>query len=42
MTQESSSQGLISTLKGFQMDADEVNKIVDVVNEVNISCLLVQ
>nr|WP_297940162.1 hypothetical protein [uncultured Lachnoclostridium sp.] len=42
MTQESSSQGLISTLKGFQMEADEASKIVDVVNEVNISCLLVQ
>lgn len=34
MTQESSSSGLISTLKGFQMDADEVTKVVDVVNEV--------
>lgn len=34
MTQESSSSGLISTLKGFQMDANEVTKVVDVVNEV--------
>lgn len=42
MTQESSSQGLISTLKGFKMEADEASKVVDVVNEVNISCLLIQ
>lgn len=34
MTQESASSGLISTLKGFQMNADEVTKVVDVVNEV--------
>lgn len=34
MTQESSSQGLISTLKGFKMEADEASKVVDVVNEV--------
>lgn len=34
MTQESSSQGMISTLKGFQMDADEASSIVDKVNEV--------
>lgn len=42
MTQESSSEGLISTLKGFQMNADEASKIVDVVNEVTTSCLLIQ
>ena len=42
MTQESSSQGLISTLKGFKMEADEASKVVDVVNEVNTSCLLIQ
>lgn len=34
MTQSSSSQGIISTIKGFEMQADEVNKIVDVVNQV--------
>ena len=34
MTQESASSGLISTLKGFQMNADEVTKVVDVVNEI--------
>jgi len=34
MTQESSSQGMISTLKGFQMDVDEASSIVDKVNEV--------
>ena len=34
MTQESSSQGIISTLKGFNMQADEVNKIVDVANQI--------
>ena len=34
MTQESSSQGLISTLEGFKMEADEASKVVDVVNEV--------
>lgn len=34
MTQESSSKGMISTLKGFKMDADEASSIVDKVNEV--------
>lgn len=34
MTQESSSQGIISTLKGFQLDASEVTRIIDEVNEV--------
>ena len=34
MTQQSSSEGLISTLQGFQLEADEVNRIVDEVNEV--------
>ena len=34
MTQESSSQGLISTLQGFQLQADEVSRVVDEVNEV--------
>lgn len=34
MTQASSSQGIISTLKGFSMQADEVTKIVDVANQV--------
>ena len=42
MTQESSSKGMISTLKGFKMDADESMSIVDKINEVNTSCLLVQ
>ena len=34
MTQESSSEGLISTLKGFQLEADQAESIVDKVNEV--------
>lgn len=34
MTQESSSKGIISTLQGFKLQANEVGKIVDVVNEV--------
>ena len=34
MTQESSSQGLISTIQGFQMAADEAQKVVDITNEV--------
>lgn len=34
MTQESSSQGLISTLKGFNLQADAAQSIVDKVNEV--------
>lgn len=39
MTQESSSKGMTSTLKGFKMDADEASSIVDKINEVNKSCL---
>ena len=34
MTQQSASQGLTATLKGFSMQADEANKIVDIANEV--------
>ena len=34
MTQESSAKGLISTLRGFQMEANEVESIVDKINEV--------
>lgn len=34
MTQESSSEGLISILKGFQMEAEEANSIVSRINEV--------
>ena len=34
MTQESASQSLISTIKGFQMDTSEAESIVDSVNEV--------
>lgn len=34
MTQESASQGLISTLKGFDLTADKAQSIVDKVNEV--------
>lgn len=34
MTQESSSEGLISTLRGFKMQANEAQKIVDVANQV--------
>ncbi len=37
MTQESASEGLISTLKGFSLEADEVMSVVDKVNEVNIA-----
>ena len=35
MTQETSSSGLISTLKGFQLEADQARRIVDVANEVD-------
>lgn len=34
MTQQSSSEGLVSTLQGFQLEADEVTKVVDEINEV--------
>ena len=34
MTQESSAQGMISTLKGFNLEAEEAFSIVDKVNEV--------
>ena len=34
MTQESSSEGLISTLRGFELNADSAQKIVDVANEI--------
>ena len=34
MTQESSSEGMISVLKGFQMQADQAESIVDKVNQV--------
>ena len=34
MTQESSSKGMISTLKGFNLDAEEAMSIIDKVNEV--------
>ena len=34
MTQETASQALVSTLKGFQMDADQAIDIVDKFNEV--------
>ena len=34
MTQESSSSGLISTLRGFGKEAEEAERIVDIVNEV--------
>ena len=34
MTQESSSSGLISTLKGFKLQAEEAESIVDKINEV--------
>ena len=34
MTQETASQGLVSTLKGFEMQADEAQKIVDVANQI--------
>lgn len=37
MTQETSSSGLISALKGFQLKADQAQRIVDVANEVNIA-----
>lgn len=37
MTQESSSEGIISTLRGFKMQASEAQKIVDVANEVNFA-----
>lgn len=34
MTQESSSEGLVSTLQGFKLEADEVNRVIDEINEV--------
>lgn len=34
MTQETASEALVSTLKGYQMDADEALSIVDKFNEV--------
>lgn len=34
MTQETSAQGLISTLRGFELDASSAQKIVDVANEI--------
>lgn len=34
MTQQSSSEGLVSTLQGFQLEADEVMRVVDKINEV--------
>lgn len=34
MTQESSSQGLISILKGFNYQADQVNSVIDVINQI--------
>lgn len=37
MTQQSSSEGMISVLKGFQMQADQAESIVDKVNEVNFA-----
>jgi DNA repair exonuclease SbcCD ATPase subunit len=37
MTQESASESLVSTLQGFNMQADEAESIVDKFNEVNIA-----
>ena len=37
MTQESSSEGLISTLRGFKLQASDAKKIVDVANEVKFA-----
>ena len=34
MTQETSSEGLISTLRGFELNADKAQHIVDVANEI--------
>ena len=34
MTQETASEAIVSTLKGFQMDADQAIDIVDKFNEV--------
>lgn len=34
MTQQTSSEGLISTIQGFQLAADEAQKVVDITNEV--------
>lgn len=39
MTQETASEALVSTLKGFQMDADQAMSIVDKFNEVTTCCL---
>ena len=37
MTQETASESLISTLQGYQLDASEVESIVDKYNEVNLA-----
>lgn len=37
MTQESASESLVSTLQGFNMQADEAESIVDKFNEVNVA-----
>lgn len=34
MTQQTSSEGLVSTLQGFRLEADEVMRVVDEVNEI--------
>ena len=34
MTQQTSSEGLVSTLQGFRLEADEVMRVVDEINEV--------
>ena len=37
MTQQKSSEGLISTLKGVNMQASQAESIIDKVNEVNLA-----
>ena len=37
MTQETASQSLVSTLQGFNMQADQAESIVDKLNEVNFA-----
>lgn len=34
MTQQTSSEGLVSTLQGFRLEADEVMRVIDEINEV--------
>lgn len=36
------SEALISTMQAFQYTADESQQVVDILNEVKVTCLLIQ